>query len=257
MARGSKKMGKRVIAPFVLACLATLIITAPASLLDAWLQKATQNRVVLANTGGTVWNGSATVALRKHDGGFIALQPLHWDIDWPSLFIGGFKVRLHWDGMPAAAVTEAIFSVGKIELRHVQITVPVQALGEISPLLKPAQFHGQFQVQGERLVFSARGMEGAATVDWQQAGSALSHVDPLGDYRVTLSGQAGGINIGLATNSGVLLLEGQGNWSAGQGLTFHGKAEAASGHYDELAELLHNIGPEISPQVHSFTLTPQ
>jgi general secretion pathway protein N len=250
-------MGKRVIAPFVIACLVTLIITAPASLLDSWLQSATDNRVALANTDGTIWNGSAIIALRKREGGFITLQPLHWDIAWSQLLSGGLKVQLHWEGTADATVTDAVFSTGQVELHHLLLSIPVEALNEISPLLKPARFHGQFQVQGERLVFSARGMEGMATVDWQQAGSALSQVDPLGNYRITLNGQAGTINIGLATSSGVLLLEGQGSWSAGRGLTFHGKAEASNGHYDELAALLRNIGPEISPQVHSFTLTPQ
>ena len=100
-------------------------------------------------------------------------------------------------------------------------------------------------------------MEGAAIVDWQQASSALSSIAPLGDYRLALNGAGNNIHIGLSTTTGILVLEGDGNWLGGRGLEFHGKAQASAGNYENLTELLHHLGPEISPGMHAFNLKPQ
>ena len=129
-------------------------------------------------------------------------------------------------------------------------------LEEASPLLKPAQFRGQLKLQSERFVFSKKGMEGAAIVDWQQASSALSSIAPLGNYRLILVGIGDTMRINLTTTTGILMLEGEGNWLASHGLEFHGKAHAATGNNGNLAELLNHLGPESAPGVHSFNLIP-
>ena len=251
------KTGKRALALFILAYLLTLLITAPASLLDRGLHFITDGRLLLANTSGTVWRGAGTPALRGRAGNLIALEPLHWDVAVLPLFTAKIKILLRWDDLPSAAAMEASITFKQIELQHALLLLPAQALEEISPILKPAQFRGQFQIKSDRLVFSKRGTEGAAVVDWQQASSALSSIAPLGNYRLTLNGAGNSINIGLATTSGVLLLEGQGNWSAARGLDFHGKAQAAEGKQDSLAELLRHLGPQETLGVHTLTLTPQ
>lgn len=250
-------MSKSIIALFTFVYLLTLLITAPASLLDNGLQYATQGRLQLANASGTVWDGSATPAMRTQDDRLFALPFLHWKIAVPSLFTGKVQVLLQWDDQPPASATEAIISFKQIELHHVQLQLPARVLDETSPMLKPAQFRGQLLIQSDHLVFSSRGMEGTAVADWRQASSALSSISPLGDYRLALNGAGERIHIGLTTNSGVLLLEGDGNWLAGRGLEFHGKAQASPGNHDNLNELLHHLGPEISPEVHGFNLVPQ
>ncbi|BBJ00433.1 hypothetical protein FGKAn22_21250 [Ferrigenium kumadai] len=249
-------MGKRVFAIFALVYLLTLLITAPASLLDKVLQHASQDRLLLANASGTVWSGSATPALRTQDGRLVALPLLRWKIAVPSLFTGKIQTMLQWEGQPPASATEAVISFNQVELHHAMLQLPARMLEETSTMLKPAQFRGQLQIQGDHLVFSSRGVEGSAIVDWRQASSALSSIAPLGDYRLALNGSGDRLHIGLTTSSGILLLEGDGNWLAGRGLEFHGKAQASAGNYDNLTELLHHLGPEISPGVHGFSLTP-
>lgn len=251
------KKGKRIFALFSIAYLLTLLITAPASLLDRCLQYASQGRLLLANANGTVWNGSATPALRTQDGRLIGLPFLRWEIAVPPLFTGKIQTRLQWDDQPPASAMEAIFSFNRIELHHALFQLPAQVLNEVSPMLKPAQFRGQIQIQYDHLVFSGSGIDGNAVVDWRQASSALSSIAPLGSYRLALNGMGKRINIGLTTTSGILLLEGDGNWLAGQGLEFHGKAQASAGNYNNLTDLLHHLGPEVSPGVHGFSLTPQ
>jgi len=249
-------MGKLTFAVFSLAFLLTLLITAPATLLDAGLRYASQDHLSLANASGTVWNGSATPALRARDGHLLALPLLHWQIAAPSLLTGKIQVRLQWDDQPPTSTTEAILSFKQIELNHAQLQLPARMLEEVSPLLKPAQFRGQLQARSEHLAFSAHGMEGSIVIDWHQASSAISSIAPLGDYHLTLNGAGERINIALTTSSGILRLEGNGNWLTGRGLEFQGKAQASEGNGDKLAELLQHLGPEISPGVHGFNLTP-
>ena len=252
-----KGMGRHTVALFIFAYLITLLITAPASLLDRYMQYVSRGRLVLANASGTIWHGSATPALRSQEGRLIALQTLHWDVAALSMLTGKIKVLLQWNGLPTAKAMEAALSFDQIELHHALFLLPARMLSEISPILKPSQLRGQLKLQSEHLIFSRHGIDGSAIIDWQQASSALSSIDPLGNYHLTLNGAGESINIGLATTSGALLLEGQGSWSAARGLEFHGKAHASPGNQDNLSELLHHIGPEISPQVYAFNLLPQ
>lgn len=252
-----KKLSKRTFAFFAFAYLVTLLVTAPASLLDNYLQHVSQGRMIMANTSGTIWNGSATPALRQQENRFIGLPPLRWDIAVLPLFTGIIKARLQWSDQPLAPAMDAIISPSRFELHHALIRLPALALSGVSPILKPARFGGQFQIQSEQLIFSKRGIDGSAVADWQQASSALSSIAPLGNYRLALSGAGDRINIGLTTVSGILLLEGKGNWLAGRGLEFHGRAQASAGNHDNLTELLHHLGPEESPGVHGFNITPQ
>ncbi len=251
------RAGKGAVALFVFIFLLTLLITAPASLLNRYLQNATGGRLVLANTGGTIWSGSATPALRPQTGYALALQPLRWEVAVLPLLGGKIAVRLQWDVPPAAPPMSAIVSFDRAELHQARLLLPARIIEEASPVLKPARLHGQLQIQSEKIAFSKSGIEGGATVDWLQAGSVFSSVNPLGDYRLTLSGAGDHVRIGLATISGKLLLEGQGGWSVARGLEFRGRAQASPEYREILAELLRNLGPEESPGVHGFNLTPR
>lgn len=242
---------------FVSAFLLTLLVTAPASLLDRYLQSASRGRLVLANASGTIWNGSATPALRGQEGYPLALPPLYWAISaWPLLG-GSIEARLQWGASQPESGMRILVSPGRAELHRVQLTLPARIIEEVAPLLKPAQLRGQLRIQSEQVSFSGRGIEGAAKVEWQQAGSALSSVDPLGNYHLALNGAGDRIEIGLATTSGKLLLEGQGSWAAARGLEFRGSAQSSPGNHEALAELLRNLGPEASAGVHGFHITPR
>lgn len=252
-----KLLSKGTLLIFTLAFIITLIITAPAALLNGWVQRATQDHLVMANTGGTIWHGSATPALPQRDGGFIVLGPMHWDVELLPLFSGKLKIVLRWDDMPQSAAMEAILSPGSLELNHAQLALPASALGEISPLLQPAQLQGLIKIRSEHLLLSPQGIQGVANADWTNAGSALSSINPLGKYHLTFTGAGDRLRIALATTSGALILDGQGEWSSTKGLEFRGKARAATDQQDSLAELLAHFGPEESAGVHTLTLTPQ
>lgn len=56
------------------------------------------------------------------------------------------------------------------------------------------------------------GMEGEADIQWQGAGSSLATVQPLGDYRLKITGAGKTANLKLSTVHGALELTGQGQW---------------------------------------------
>jgi general secretion pathway protein N len=95
-------------------------------------------------------------------------------------------------------------------------------------------------------------------MDWLGAASALSSIRPLGDYRILLKGNGTALDAQLSTLSGKLQLTGNGTYDNTSGMRFTGTAQAAPGTAaTELNELLHHIGPEISPGVFTLALMPQ
>jgi hypothetical protein len=87
-------------------------------------------------------------------------------------------------------------------------------------------------------------LEGGATLEWQSAGSSLSNVQPLGDYRLEIVGAGKTANLKLSTTRGALELTGQGQWEAQKGqIQFAGLAvprERAA----ELEPLLRLLGED-------------
>lgn len=241
---------------FALAYLVSLFIMAPASLLDELVGHYSQGRLAMANTSGTIWKGTATPAFISRDTKLISTQPLRWEIDLLPLFKGKLRARLQWVDLPQDAATEVQVSGGQVELDHAVIPLPARLLNEASAILKPAQFRGQLEIRSDHLVFSRLGMDGVANVDWLNAGSVLSSIDPLGNYRLRLNGAGNSCSVDLSTTSGVLVLDGQGKWSAAGGLDFRGRARASAGNEARLNELLRNLGPEQSPGIFTFNLTP-
>ena len=97
-------------------------------------------------------------------------------------------------------------------------------------------------------------MSGKAVAEWTNAGSILSSIKPLGQYRIDLAGAGSRLDFTLSTSSGVLLLDGKGSFAPEQGLRFNGTARAASEGKSGLDELLNNFGPESAPGGHTLNL---
>ncbi|MDR0481417.1 MAG: type II secretion system protein N [Gallionellaceae bacterium] len=251
-------MSKRLtVLLFALVYLAVLIAFAPASLLDAALRKASHDRFALANASGTVWSGQALLSLRQHNGKWAPLQSMQWSISALSLFTGQIRAQLLPEGLPPAAATELVATRSGVELHHAQFQLSAQALNQISTTLEPIGFHGQLVIRSDHFALTPSGAAGTATVEWLQAGSALSRIAPLGNYKLTLTGAGAGVNVSLATTSGVLLLDGQGSWKMPDGLNLLVNARAAPGSEESLNELLYHFGPQTAPGVHTFNLVPQ
>lgn len=259
-----KLFSKIPVTLFVLTLLITLIITAPATLLNSLVTQATHGRLLFTNIQGSIWQGTATPLIIQKDDLLMPLQQLHWKIHALPLLTGKLSISLWPDDVPQSSAMQAIFSSHQIELKQLRLTIPAAALSEISPQLRLAQLQGKIQIASEHLLLNAQSIAGTANADWLDAGSTLSPVNPLGVYHLTLNGipskgtsdteTANGLNIALTTTSGALILEGNGRWSPTQGLSFHGTAQAAESHKESLGTLLGYMGRQKSPGVYALSL---
>lgn len=231
---------------------AGIFVLAPASLLNLWLERASAGTFLLANADGTVWSGSGDLLL-KSDTHFVSFGAYAWKIQPARMLSGALQFDV-WQGDTGNPMGVR-FSPFKRELGLIGLraVLPAQILEIFSPKLRAYRLSGEIELESSGLLLSERGVEGRAEVNWTQAGSALSDVYPLGNYRIQLEGAWPVLNLELSTQSGKLLLSGRGRLEQGKGLAFNGTAQAAKGEQQEgLSELLHHIGPESAPGV--FTL---
>jgi general secretion pathway protein N len=249
-----KKIGGRIVALFALAFFATLIVTAPASLLGKIVEGRSQGQFVLANAVGTVWQGSASPSMRQRSGKLLVLEKLHWDVALLPLLTGEIIINFRWENVEHLQAMVAKISIGQIELNNAVMPLQASVFGELMPLLQPVQLSGNVLIKTDKFIFSRQGAKGNAAADWVGAGSVLSAVNPLGSYRINLEAAGERLDINLLTLSGALLLEGQGSFTVNQGLRFQISARAAADNKSKLDELLSNFGPETAPGVHTLKL---
>lgn len=231
-----------------------LLITAPASLLDLPIRRISHDRMSLANTQGTIWHGSATPVLHTGQHAAIALHALNWEVEPQSLLRGQFKVITTSDD--TASATPMVLTIDRkgVALTNLMLLLPAELIGELSPFLKPAQLSGNLRIDSTQLTFADNHLQGKATVRWDQAGSAMSTVHPLGDYQIDIVATQDRLDAVLSTRGGSLLLNGQGSWSLAQKFHFNGTAQATPETREMLSELLQHLGPETAPGVYQISL---
>lgn len=239
---------------FATAFIVTLLVTAPATLLAKIVEVSSKGQFVLANASGSLWQGSATPAIRQRTGKLMALEKLHWNIAVLPLFTGRIVTRMRWDNVAQGQPMDATISFGQIELRNAHIPLQAGILGELLPMLQPVQLSGQLHIRSERFTLTTSAITGKAVAEWLNAGSVLSSVNPLGSYRIDLVGAGERLDISLITTTGALLLEGKGSVTRGEGLKIQATARAAADSEGRLDELLNNFGPESAPGVRSLNL---
>jgi general secretion pathway protein N len=236
---------------FGVVFLAGLIAFAPASLMGYAFERASGGTLSLAQTTGSLWQGEG-IALLKQKSRYQTLGSFRWHL---KLFSA--TLELQTGEFAPMSVRYVPFS-GRINIDNLHIALPASSLEFASPQLGPYQLQGMFDARADHLTVDASGVNGQATIDWAHASSGLSQIRPLGDYRIELQGKGAAVYAKLSTLSGKLLLNGTGSFDQASGMQIKGTAQAALGEAAvELNELLHHIGPEVSPGVFSLALMPQ
>ncbi len=240
---------KKTLVLFAAAFGVTLLVTAPASLLGAWINSSTHGALVLSNPEGTIWRGSAVPVFQPPHGDPVALEKINWKVSLLSLFRGKIGLAMSQGTQPSEPM-EMEAGLQGVELRHLSLEIPAGLLEEIHPLLQALRPQGKLQITGEHLTFSGLSMQGTASAKWLGASAAFSSVNPFGSYQISLNGTGAHVAVELTTVSGPLMLSGKGEWSAASGLTLEAHANTNTENREALAELLHHLGPEISPGTH-------
>ena len=219
-----------------------LIATAPATLVDAGLQRASHGRLRLAQAQGTLWSGSGQIEIRDAGGRTGVAKSLAWRVVPESLLRGHLVCEVGLD--PSARRFPVTISLSRIELANADISVPATVLGLWVPKLAPLGLTGDVLIHVASLSIARDAMQGNATLQWRAAGSTLTPVSPLGDYEVRLDGEGMTVHAYLRTIEGPLWLDGKGSWTRGDSPAFLAMARVPPQHQQQLAPLLRLIGVE-------------
>jgi general secretion pathway protein N len=221
---------------------AALIALAPATLIDARLQRASDGRLRLAQAQGSLWSGAGWIEIRDAGGRTGVAKRLAWRVLPESLLRARLVAEVEFD--QAAQPFPVSISLSRVEIAQARISVPAAVLGLGMPRLAPLRLTGEVLVNISHLSLERGRMEGDATLQWRAAGSALTPISPLGEYEVRIKAAGPAIHAALSTLEGPLLLEGKGTWSSGAPPSFLAIARVPEQHQEQLAPLLRLIAVE-------------
>ena len=227
--------------------LLVLLLGAPAQWLTAGVAQAAQGRLQLLQPRGTVWQGSAQLALAGGLGSQdIAVLPgrLNWRLHISAWTLQADLLAECCMQQPWRLSLRPGWGSLRLTLADSQSQWPAAVLAGLGTPWNTVQPQGQLGLSTQGLVLAwsrgRLGVEGAARLDAQQMSSRLSTLKPMGSYRLALQGgSAPGFT--LQTLEGALQLSGSGQWVGGR-LRFEGVATAAPDRLDALANLLNILG---------------
>ena len=219
----------------------------PAAYLAQAVAAASAGRVLLAEPEGTVWSGRARPAFvssgKTEAARSAALPALAWRVDEFGVVPPRLGFAVSGDGLVGRPFRVTL-KAGGVTVEPGEIHGPAKVLEAAGAPFNTLRPGGEVALAWDTLSVDrgAAGYTGTLTVEWRNAGSALSSVVPLGSYRLMARGQEGVVAIELASTSGPLLLTGTGQWSAARGLQFLGEAQADPARRDELRPLIGLLG---------------
>ena len=220
-----------IVATAVAASLVVLAIVgwnAPANWLALYVARQTRDVVLLADAQGTIWSGSAVVALGVADaaaagpigpqGGVPAPDRLALPgrVTWTLEITRALAPVLHLthDGVLLAPL-DARYSAGGLAIDAGAATLPASMLQLLGAPMNTLLPEGRCTLRWSALRFAGDDPPvGEGTLRVEGFALALSPVRPLGDYFVTWTSAARGLTWQLATERGPLMLEGNGTFES-------------------------------------------
>jgi general secretion pathway protein N len=222
----------------LLGALFGLVLFAPASWLAGAVASGTGERLLLSDARGTVWSGSAIAVLTGGPGSRDA-SSLPGRLEWTLRPKGlGFELRARH----ACCLNDTVSVHLKPGLGRMTVTLapkpdwigqwPGAFLGGLGTPWNTLQLGGSLRLMSQglklELVQGRWIVDGQAEIDMLQASSRVSTLEPLGSYRFSLIGSAGGSSqLRLSTLEGALQLNGEGT-AGPNGVRFRGEARAAT-----------------------------
>lgn len=231
-----------------------LVFFAPAAWLAYFVEQASQERVVLNDAKGSVWNGSAQLVFSGGKGSRDALA-LPGRIDWRLRPSWPLKLKLD---VHADCCTQEAFQVFisphytgfRANILPNQSTWPATLLAGLGAPFNTIGLQAAMQLNTQAISLSWLKQEfklgGHAELDIINASTRLSTLKPVGSYRVSLQG--GTIpKIDVQTLNGSLQLTGTGEFT-GNRWRFRGEATAATGSEAALNNFLDILGKRVGPR---------
>lgn len=236
-----------------LGALVGLVVYAPASWLAQGVVELSGQRLLLAESQGTIWHGDAVVVLTGGPGSRDA-RALPGRLNW-TMRLSGLGLRLTFQQdccIPTPVVMQVAFGMGRVKTDVLAQATgevghwPAAWLGGLGTPWNTLQLAGVLRLSSRDLSFEwAQGrlrIQGQADLMLENVSSRLTTLDRLGSYRLNLSGDPQGLlQMQLNTMDGALQLSGQGGVSSG-GMRFRGEARASEAERGALDNLLNIIG---------------
>ena len=222
-----------------------LIYLLPASLIDRHLKANTEGIVRLADARGTIWAGEGYLELRDNGKPAAPPQNVIWRFSPNSVWNGHLEFTLTLG--QSAQPTSVAIGISSITLHQVAFRLPAAVLALAIPKLAPLGLQGDLSIQIEDMRFDKNQTAGNARLEWVGAGSAMTTVSPLGNYKVELMTQESAVNVVLSTLKGPLLLDGKGKWTFRSAPNFSGTARVPAALQQQLSPMLRLIATERAP----------
>jgi len=256
--KGTQKGWSWVMVGSVLGALTALIIHLPAQWLAQALLKATQGQVQLQEVQGSVWQGSGKLILTGGEGSRDALA-LPGRIQWQTSMSFDasnrpqFNFNLNAVCCMAKAARLSLQATERMQAWQLHVDDhlsqwPAHLLSGLGAPWNTLQPEGILRLETKqlRVNFQAQPswLQGDITLTAENMSSTLSTLKPMGTYQINLGGASATSpfpSLSLTTQSGSLLLSGQGQWQ-GSRLQFRGEASAVPEHAAALSNLLNIIG---------------
>lgn len=221
---------------------------APAAWLDRGLAAATDGRLRLADTSGTVWEGSGRLVLvdvgeravqRQSLVGMPLPGRLQWSVARLPLLLGLVSAQVAVEGMQQPVRFEGSFrelriSAGSLSLPRMQL----EALGSPWNTVRPA---AAVVLRWDAIVVASGIVQGRLVAELRDVSSALTAVRPIGSYRIEFSTRDGQGELSLSTIDGALKLSGSGRLT-NRGLSVAAEAQPAQPDDPRLQGVLSLIG---------------
>ncbi len=235
---------------WLLAAIVTIVLTVmvfvPAAWMSALVESQTGGRLTLGDAQGTLWRGSAFIG--GAPSGNDPVTPLlpgrfSWRLS-PLALLG--QVDLEMEN--PEALSQPVRITGNWYQWQVSpgyLTLPAERLAGLGAPLNTIQPSGRMKLAWTPLQVARIGnaieVGGTMTLQMDDIASRLSPIKPLGAYQLIMDWRGRQAQLVLKSDKGPMLLSGTGALANGR-LRFSGKAEAAEGQEERLANLLNLLG---------------
>jgi len=234
----------------VMGGLMALLIHLPAQWLAQALLNATQGQVQLQEVQGSVWQGSGKLVLTGGEGSRDALAlpgRIHWQTGMSFNFNLNAPCCMTQSARLSLQAPERL-QVWQLQVDDHQSQWPAHLLSGLGAPWNTLEPEGTLRLETKQLRFNLQTqpawLQGGITLTAENMSSKLSTLKPMGTYQINLGGASAANplpSLSLTTQSGSLLLSGQGQWQ-GSRLQFRGEASAVPEHAAALSNLLNIIG---------------
>ncbi len=228
---------------FCLTGIGVALYNLPASWVAVRLAQWSGQRVILAESQGTLWSGSADLVLMNGPGAGGRLPGrLRWHL---APRFSGLGFRMESESPEVRGRLSGTLGWRRVHLDGGRYDLPARVLAGLGAPFNTLRLDGPLKLRWDAFDwrYGAPGPEALMSLALEADGlsSRLSPVAPLGHYRLHLAwGHLGG-KLDLETVTGPLMLSGQGALVAGR-LGFDGQATTSEAAEPQLIGLLSILG---------------